>query len=234
MFLVNYEPRPNAIELAHSLGFVAAADYWREDRAYGFTIDEIEYIEAETERMHGLCVQAMQHMLRTPDILRRLKIPETHWEWLRKSFLRGDHSLYGRFDFRYVDNTLKLYEYNADTPTALWEAAVFQWLWMEAVFAKGEVDQFNSLEDKLTAAFRTLGPPGARVHFACLQDHAEDAATTGYLADRANAAGLRATTMDVADFGTEPGDHAKALWNVDTKERIHIAFKLYPWEWILR
>jgi glutathionylspermidine synthase len=41
-------------------------------------------------------------------------------------------SLYGRFDFAYDgDGPAKLFEYNADTPTSIYESGAFQWIWLE-------------------------------------------------------------------------------------------------------
>ncbi len=54
----------------------------------------------------------------------------------------------GRFDLAYDGKgPPKLLEYNADTPTALYEAAVVQWYWLKDV--KPEADQFNSIHEKL-------------------------------------------------------------------------------------
>jgi len=43
----------------------------------------------------------------------------------------------------------KLLEYNADTPTSIFEAAVFQWTWLEqatnATPSLSDADQFNSI-----------------------------------------------------------------------------------------
>ena len=33
----------------------------------------------------------------------------------------------------------KLLEYNADTPTSLYESAVLQWFWLEQMIARGEL-----------------------------------------------------------------------------------------------
>ncbi|WP_164203627.1 glutathionylspermidine synthase family protein, partial [Stenotrophomonas maltophilia] len=74
-------------------------------------------------------------------------------------------SLYGRLDFAYGGNgPAKLLEYNADTPTALYETGVFQWLWLEQALASGRLpagsDQFNSVHERLVARFRELPVDG--------------------------------------------------------------------------
>ncbi|WP_163333523.1 glutathionylspermidine synthase family protein, partial [Klebsiella aerogenes] len=85
-------------------------------------------------------------------ILASLRIPERAWDAVRDSWRRGDPSLYGRLDFAYGGNgPAKLLEYNADTPTALYETGVFQWLWLEQALASGRLpagsDQFNSVHE---------------------------------------------------------------------------------------
>src|SRR5664279_1853598 len=73
---------------------------------------------------------------------------------------------------------LKMMEYNADTPTSLFEAAIVQWYWLQDLDPK--LDQFNSLHEKLIAKFKDIAPylkePGF-LHFSCLKDNIEDLTT---------------------------------------------------------
>ena len=73
-----------------------------------------------------------------------------------------DPSLYGRFDFSYDgQGPAKLLEYNADTPTSVFETGVFQWMWLEDAIARNTVpkdaDQYNSLHEQLIAGWREIG-----------------------------------------------------------------------------
>jgi glutathionylspermidine synthase len=122
-------------------------------------------------------------------------------------------------------------EYNADTPTALYEAAVFQWAWLEDQLATGALpqgaDQFNSLHDKLIARFAEIAR-GADLHLTAMIESTEDRGTAEYLADCAKQAGLRAHLVGIADIGLAPGGRF-----VDLENRvIERLFKLYPWEWM--
>ena len=57
----------------------------------------------------------------------------------------------GRFDLAFDGNgPPKMLEYNADTPTALLEAAVVQWYWLEET--RPDCDQFNSIPIELDEA----------------------------------------------------------------------------------
>src|ERR1700748_2370471 len=85
----------------------------------------------------------------------------------------------------------KLLEYNADTPTALLEASVVQWYWMQE--AAPGMDQFNSIHEKLIArwqAMRGACPPEARVSSAPDSESAEDQGTLDSLSDPAQQADL--------------------------------------------
>ena len=66
-------------------------------------------------------------------------------------------SLYGRFDLAGgIDNTpIKLIEFNADTPTALFETAIVQWAILKQNNLEEE-SQFNTLYESLVNNFKRL------------------------------------------------------------------------------
>ncbi|MEQ1933275.1 MAG: glutathionylspermidine synthase family protein, partial [Fimbriimonadaceae bacterium] len=161
----------------------------------------------------------------------RFHIPEKAWSAIEASWQKQDPSLYGRFDLAYDgQNPPKMLEYNADTPTALLEAAVVQWQWSQAVYPGS--DQFNSIWEHLIARWRELrtqkGFPG-RGYF-CHEEAFEDLMTVSLLRDTATEA-----KIDTA------GIHMHEIrWNerrrefVDSGERtMQAIFKLYPWEWLV-
>ena len=53
------------------------------------------------------------------------------------SWRAAEPELYGRMDLVFGAGPAKLLEYNADTPTALYESAAFQWIWLEEMAAAG-------------------------------------------------------------------------------------------------
>ena len=141
--------------------------------------------------------------------MKLLRIPVAYWNWIAASFKRGDPSLYGRFDFRYDGNgPAKLLEYNADTPTAVFETGVFQWQWLEHAIERRivpkDADQFNSLHERLIEAWRAIGPSkeGPRpLHLAGMLGNAEDRGTLAYLEDCARQAGLQTNLFDIEKLG---------------------------------
>src|ERR1043166_3372379 len=101
--------------------------YWNESAYYCFSAAEVDVLEAATNALHELCVQAGQRII-DENLFDRLAIPPEFQALVRSSWERDEPSIYGRFDLAYSgESPPKLLEYNADTPTALVEAAVAQW-----------------------------------------------------------------------------------------------------------
>src|SRR6516225_10498493 len=99
----------------------------------------------------------------------------------------------------------KLLEYNADTPTALLEASVVQWRWLEQAVRprNADADQFNSLHEKLIASFRAFAmtwSANTPVHFTCTGDSEEDRGNLDYLRDVATQGGVETRFLAVEDI----------------------------------
>ncbi|MBM3504159.1 MAG: glutathionylspermidine synthase family protein [Alphaproteobacteria bacterium] len=201
--------------------------YWDESVYYAFTTEEVDALEAATNEVEQMCLDIVDQVVQRGDFA-RLAIPEVAWAAIERSWKAGERNLYGRFDLRYDGQSPpKLLEYNADTPTALFEAAVVQWDWLEAAFPKS--DQFNSIHDRLIAAWRAYGLGRDTVYFSAIAGHAEDETTVEYLRDTAIQAGLATARVAIDQIG----------WNgqqfVDLDDRpISTLFKLYPWEWAIQ
>lgn len=207
--------------------------YWDERAYYAFTLDEIErQIETPTGEIDAMCLELVGRAIDDEKYLRRLKIPEAFWPLISESWHRDDLSLYGRLDFSFDgQGPAKLLEYNADTPTSIFEAAVFQWTWLEQAIERhiipARADQFNSIHERLIDAWKKLGA-GRHLHLTGMTENPEDAGTLAYLEDTARQAGLATTLIDIEAIGLT-GD---GLF-VDLDDRpIELSFKLYPWEWM--
>src|SRR4029077_16603791 len=122
----------------------------------------------------------------------------------------------------------KLLEYNADTPTALLEAAVVQWYWLEETHPTS--DQFNAIHERLIALWRDLTPHIPRHHVDfCSMDDIEDWTTTRYLEDTAQQAGLESSMFTIEEIGWD-GEQFVGPYD----QLLTTVFKLYPWEWMVR
>ena len=234
--------RNNLAARAAETGFVLleidGEPYWDESAYYGFSLKQIEGdLEDPTTELTAMCREMVSRAACNEHILKRLQIPEIGWPMIAESWKRGDATLYGRFDLTYDGNgPAKLLEYNADTPTALFEAAVFQWLWLEDVKAAGVLpagaDQYNAIHETLIERLKVQrqaeGAPKL-LYFTCDLQSAEDNGLIDYLADCAAQAGFDTSKIALADIGnTNIGPF------VDLNDNpIRLLFKLYPWEWML-
>jgi len=216
----------------HSVG---GERYWDERGYYAFTLEEIErQIEGPTGEIDAMCLELVGRAVDDEQYLRRLRIPEAFWPLVAESWHRGDAGLYGRLDLGFTGHgPAKLLEYNADTPTTVFEAAVFQWTWLEQAIERRMIpkaaDQYNSIHERLIEGWKRIGK-GRHLHLTGVTGDAEDAGTLAYLEDTATQAGLATTMIDIEDIGwREQGGF------VDLERRdIGLVFKLYPWEWMFR
>src|SRR5262245_57170765 len=126
--------------------------YWDESVYYSFSMAEIDRIEAATNQLHQMCLKAAGYVIENK-LYDQLAIPANAIPLIERSWEQEPPSLYGRFDLALTqDGEVKMLEYNADTPTALLEAAVIQWSWFEQT--KLGSDQFNSIHDRLVETWR--------------------------------------------------------------------------------
>ena len=232
------QPRTELASIATEAGFHFATDaegnaYWDETAYYSFNLEQIERdLEEPTNELAALCVELVGRAVRDDALFTRLRLPLELQDLARASWERGDPTLYGRFDFSYdARGPAKLLEYNADTPTGLFEAAVFQWNWLEDLIESGDLpagsDQFNSIHDALIAHWPHMA--AGDLHLAALEDE-EDGTTVRYLAETAVLAGLQTTILTVPEIG----DDRRRRHFVDLDNRpIGTLFKLYPWEWLI-
>jgi glutathionylspermidine synthase len=231
--------RPGWRDKANAVGFgfheMYGEPYWLDDAAYIFTLEEIETcIEEPSQELHDMCMDLVSDIVENEETLERLAIPSDHHDLVRRSWERGDRHLYGRFDLAY-DGTgpAKLLEYNADTPTSVFETGYFQYEWLTDMTALGclpdRADQYNLLQETLIDAFSRF-PKESTFHFAAVTENGEDRGTTVYLMDCAIQAGHSVALLDIADIGIDAAGHF-----ADLDDRIiEQCFKLYPWEFLLR
>ena len=230
---VSLQPRPNWEKRLEDAGcFYHTIDgkpYWREDAAYVFSLAEIDKIEAATNELHKMCIDHCTEVVARGDYT-GYGFPDEVKQLVAESWGRvPEDSLFGRFDLGYDGANLKLYEYNADTPTGLPEAAV--WQWHAAIDRgwgpKGE-NQFNSIHEHLVERWKKIATPGETAHFAASQEaHHEDWGNVNYLIETAAEAGYDCTALCIDELGWSEADKSFA----DLKGNIitHL-FKLYPWE----
>ncbi|BAT60311.1 putative acid--amine ligase YjfC [Variibacter gotjawalensis] len=233
------DERADWIAKAEAIGFIFhtldGERYWDERAYYAFTLKQIEQdLEGPTNELAAMCRELVTRAIADDEIMRKLAIPQKFWNYISASWKKQEPSLYGRFDLRYNGRApAKLLEFNADTPTSLFETGVFQWQWLEDAIERAivpkDADQFNSVHERLIAGWQEIGA-GRALNLAGVIDDPEDGGTVAYLNDTAQQAGLKTTVLPMDKIGRNP----KGLF-VDQKDvPIELMFKLYPWEWMMR
>jgi glutathionylspermidine synthase len=222
------QPRSDWLERVEQVGLTyhshEEGPYWDESVCYELTTAEVNALESAAQAIHSLCIEAAEAVIERA-WWSRLGIPAAAISTLVRSWNRDDFSLYGRFDLAFGGPVApKLLEYNSDTPTALLEASVAQWFWLQDTHP--QADQFNSIHERLIAAWGRWA--GRTVHFSSIKEHAEDEQTVLYLRDTCEQAGVKTATVFIEDIGWD----AQQNCFVDLEgTRITHCFKLYPWEW---
>ncbi|MEI6713690.1 MAG: glutathionylspermidine synthase family protein [Verrucomicrobiota bacterium] len=225
----NSNPRVDWKQKVESLGLTfhsGETPYWDESIYYSFTMSEVLEIERVSQELFRLCCLAVEHIF-DAKLWDQFQIPQSMVPLIQRSWKDDDVALYGRFDLGLdASGVPKLYEFNGDTPTSLFEAAVVQWYWLQELHP--DCDQFNSIHEHLIETWK-ISELTSPVHLACSKGSDEEFVTTVYLQDTAIQAGLKTKRIFMEDVG----------WNgrefVDLENKpIRSLFKLYPWEWMLR
>jgi len=225
--------RARAAESGFRFHTIDGLPYWDETAYYAFTLRQIENdIEDPSAQLHAMAMDLVDEVVRSEQLMDQLAIPPAFRDWIADSWRRREPHLYGRLDFAY-DGTgpAKLYEFNYDTPTSLFEAAFFQWQWLEDQRNQNrlppQADQFNAIHEALVDRFAELSaqlPPP--LYFSAVGASEEDQGTVAYLRDCAAQAGLRGEAIAIEDIGLSEDGRFTAL--DDTV--IGSLFKLYPLE----
>ncbi len=204
---------------------------------------EVSNTEAEAfynagNELYDMFVEAGEYVIKN-NLFFELDIPTTLVDTIKQSWENEVHwHIYGRFDFAggLDGKPIKLLEFNADTPTLLYESAVVQWALLK--YNKlNEDSQFNNIFDCISDNFKrmiTLGEDISRfddmyehwsVLFASIRGNSEEERTTKFLMECAKNAGLISDFcyIDEINFSEEDGTF------FDNKQ-YEFLFKLLPWE----
>lgn len=222
-------------EKIEELGFTFSDEYWDEKAYYEITSKEVDLIEKASKECYDMACATMDKMVKeykqgNKNVFGLFGFPDDVIEAIVNSWENDDLSLYGRFDFCMKNGKIKLYEFNADTPTSLLESSLIQWYWKEEKFPDN--DQYNSIHENLVQSWRDIADfyKIKSVGIASVQDSDEDLSTSGYIAGCAVQAGLDVQQFDILDLRFD--EFGNAYNPDDTK--IESLFKLYPSEWLIQ
>ena len=195
------------------------------------------YYEAVNE-LYDMYAAAAQHVIDN-NLFFELGIPFNLIELIKKSWDNDVHwHLYGRFDLAGgIDGKqIKLIEFNADTPTSLFETAILQW----AILKHNNMDeerQFNNVYEAISDNFRRLITlfddtetfdehyDGWKILFSSINDNVEEEQTVRLLQQMAIDAGFE---TGFESMGSVKFDDEGIYDSDDTPYEYW--FKLFPWE----
>lgn len=195
------------------------------------------YYEAANE-LYDMFIAAAQNVIDN-DRFDELAIPFNLRDIIKISWENEVHwHLYGRFDFAGgIDGKpIKLLEFNADTPTMLFESAILQW----ALLKQNNMDersQFNNIYEALMDNFKRLitlndDPSsfeeyyqGWKILFSSIASNQEEVITTKLLEHIAKEAGFHThfAYVDEVEFNENEGIFKDG-------QNYEYWFKLIPWE----
>lgn len=195
------------------------------------------YYEACNE-LYDMYVEAAQYIIDN-DLFHEVGIPFNLVELVKDSWENDVHwHLYGRFDLAggLDGKAIKLIEFNADTPTMLFETAIIQWALVKSNGLEEEY-QFNDICEAIKENFKRLVTlseetdefyelyEGWKILFSSILGSIEDENTTKLLQDLASEVGFETDFAYVEDvsFSDEEG----IFYN---NENFEYWFKLIPWE----
>jgi len=234
---------PLTEEYLESIGFTWHTDTdkssYISDEVVSISEDEAEAYANAANELYDMFCEAGDYVIEN-DLFHELDIPFNLVEIIKKSWEDDVHwHLYGRFDLTGGLNgqPIKLIEFNADTPTSLFETAIIQWAMLK--FNKlDEASQFNSLYEALIDNFKrfiTLNNDieefeehysklNWKILFSSVAGNDEEEHTTKLLQHIATEAGYETDfahmgDVEFSDDGISKDDKLFEFW-----------FKLIPWE----
>jgi len=235
--------QPLTDEYLESIGFVWHTD--EDNTSYIsdeiISINETEanaYYEAVNELYEMFC-EAGEHVIEN-NLFHEINIPFNLVDVIKQSWEDDVHwHLYGRFDLAggLDGKPIKLIEFNADTPTSLFETSIIQWAMLK-FNGLDEASQFNSLYEALGNNFKRLitlesdvskfeeyyKDLGWKILFSSISSSTEDINTTKLLQHIATEAGFNTDFEYMEDVGFNENGIFKG------EESFEFWFKLIPWE----
>lgn len=221
---------------------------WHTDKEDGFrsVADEIIVISKDeadafyeaANTLYDMFVEAAEYVIEN-DLFFELDIPFNLVEIIKDSWENDVHwHIYGRFDFAGgIDGEpIKLLEFNADTPTLLFETAIVQW----ALLKHNNLDenaQYNEVYEAITNNFKRLVTlyddptlfeqyyEGWKILFSAYEGIDEEEATTRLLQQIASDAGF-ATQFE---FLHNVKFDSNGIYDRN-ENKFEYWFKLFPWE----
>ena len=208
------------------------------DTLVRITEQEAEAYYTAANELYDMYVEAAEYVIEN-DLFFDLGIPFNLIEPIKKSWENDVHwHIYGRFDFSGgIDGKpIKLIEFNADTPTGLYETAILQWALLKHN-GMDEDRQFNNIYQAIADNFRRLVTlfddpenfderyDGWKILFSSIEGNDEEEMTTQLLQKIATDAGFVTANAFLQDVKFDD----EGIFDSDDNH-YEYWFKLYQWE----
>jgi glutathionylspermidine synthase len=208
------------------------------DALLTLTSQEAEAYYNAGNDLYEMYVEAAEYVIEN-DLFFDLGIPFNLVETIKKSWENDVHwHIYSRFDLAGgIDGKpIKLIEFNADTPTSLFETALLQWALLKHN-NMDEAQQFNNLYEALKENFKRLITlfedtelfeeryDGWKILFSSISTNEEEIATTKLLQQIATDAGFHTGFEFIEDVHFD----GEGIYDADGNQ-YEYWFKLFPWE----
>ncbi|HJE65434.1 glutathionylspermidine synthase family protein [Campylobacter avium] len=232
---------PLTKEYLESIGFSWHTDKdgsnYLEDEIICISENEANAFYEASNELYDMFVAAAQKVI-DENRFDELDIPFNLIDAIKMSWENDVHwHLYSRFDFAggLDEKPIKLLEFNADTPTTLFETAILQWALLRQN-DMNESSQFNSLYESLMDNFKRLITlddsvdsfdeyyEGWKILFSSIAANSEDELTTRLLEHIAKEAGFNTNFSFIDEIEFSPEGIFKEGLNYE------YLFKLIPWE----
>lgn len=234
--------RPLKNEQLEELGFTWHTDSdssgYISDSLVRITQSEAEAYYETVNELYDMYAEAAQYVVEN-NLFFELGIPFNLIDAIKKSWENDVHwHVYGRFDLAggMDSKPIKLIEFNADTPTSLFETALLQWALLKEN-GMDEDKQFNNVYESIKQNFRRLITlfddtelfderyDGWKILFSSIHGNDEEEATTRLLQQIATDAGFNTGFEYLGDVKFDED----GIYDRDDN-KYEYWFKLYPWE----
>jgi glutathionylspermidine synthase len=208
------------------------------DELVNVTSNEAEAYYKAGNEIYDMLVETCDYVIEN-DLFFELGIPFNLIDTIKKSWESDVHwHLYGRFDFAGgIDGKpIKLIEFNADTPTGLFETAILQW----ALLKENNLDedkQFNKVYEAIQENFKRLITmdkdtsdfkkhyDGWKILFSSIEGNDEEEKTVRLLQMMANDVEF----INDFEFLDKVKFDEDGIFN-ENEDKFEYWFKLFPWE----
>ncbi len=234
--------KPLSTSFLEEIGFAWHTDpdntMYVANQAIAVTQEQAEAYYQAANELYDMFIEAAQYVIDN-NLFFELGIPFNITEAIKMSWAEDIHwHLYGRFDFAggLDGSPIKLLEFNADTPTMLYESAIIQWALLKAN-GQDESLQFNNVYETLRENFKRLITleedtsrfeelyEGWRILFSSIEGNIEEEHTVKLLEHIAQEAGFETSFCYAHQAHLSPDE---GLFYAE--QNYEFWFKLIPWE----